>query len=60
MENKKTNFQIGTSIRCDFEENTWTFEMPKGFMWTGGKFLIVPIEFEDTTKNIEVIKTIKQ
>jgi hypothetical protein len=40
--------QVGESLSCDFDENTWTFRMPKGFCWTGGKFAIVPIEtFDD-------------
>lgn len=36
--------QVGRSITCDFHEGTWTFEMPKGFCWTGGNFAIVPEE----------------
>jgi len=43
-ETKQFPTQIGKSITCDFQENTWTFEMPKKFAFTGGKFAIVPTE----------------
>jgi hypothetical protein len=33
--------QIGTSATADFEENTWTFEMPKTFKVRAGVFAIV-------------------
>jgi len=36
--------QIGTSITADFDDNTWTFEMQKGFTVTSGKFIIMPAD----------------
>jgi len=36
--------QIGTSIESDFGESTWTFEMPKGYKISVGKYAIVPID----------------
>ena len=36
--------QIGDSATADFEDNTWTFEMPKEFRIAAGKFAIVPME----------------
>lgn len=43
-EKPKLQPQVGESITCNFRENTWTFKMPKGFIFTGGKFSIVPTE----------------
>lgn len=34
--------QIGQSARADFDESTWEFEMPEDFLFTGGRFAIVP------------------
>jgi len=39
--------QFAESLTADFEENTWTFEMPEDFRVTAGKFAIVPIEQYD-------------
>jgi len=50
-ETKQFPTQIGQSIACDFQENTWTFEMPKKFAWTGGKFAIVPNEDYEKSKS---------
>jgi len=36
--------QIGESLTCDFEENTWTFEMEDNFEVTAGEFMIIPKE----------------
>ena len=36
--------QIGTSVAADFEENSWTFEMPEGFTMCAGQFAILPID----------------
>lgn len=36
--------QKGESLSADFEENTWTFEMPRDFVITAGYFMIVPME----------------
>lgn len=47
--------QIGISHSADFEENTWTFEMPKGFEVIAGDFVIVPKEKYD-----ELIKKFNQ
>lgn len=55
MENKKTiQKQVGKSITCDFRKNTWTFEMPKGFYFTGGHFLIIPVDSESATCEYEI------
>lgn len=54
-ETKQFPTQIGQSITCDFQENTWTFEMPKKFAWTGGKFAIVPNEDFEEMKN-DIVK----
>lgn len=40
MENITTQF--GESLMADFEENTWTFELPEGFKVKAGSFAIVP------------------
>lgn len=42
MQNFKT--QIEESLTADFQEKTWTFEMPEDFKIKAGKFAIVPIE----------------
>ena len=34
--------QIGEALTADFEENTWTFEMPEDFIVTAGEFAIIP------------------
>lgn len=34
--------QIGISEGANFEENTWTFQMPEGFVVKAGEFSIVP------------------
>jgi len=36
--------QIGTAVTADFEDNTWTFEMPDEFNVTAGNFAILPLE----------------
>jgi hypothetical protein len=36
--------QTGVSATANFEENTWTFEMPEDFSVCAGKFAIVPID----------------
>lgn len=36
--------QIGMSIGADFEEMTWTFEMPSDFKMTAGRFIITPYD----------------
>lgn len=36
--------QIGTSVAADFEESTWTFEMPEGFSMSAGTFAILPVD----------------
>lgn len=35
--------QFGESLTGDFEERTWTFEMPEDFSVKAGEFAIVPI-----------------
>lgn len=47
--------QIGQSITCDFQEKTWTFEMPEGFVFTGDKFAIITTEDYEHMK-AEIIK----
>jgi hypothetical protein len=34
--------QFGTAVTADFEELTWTFEMPETFEVSAGEFAIVP------------------
>lgn len=34
--------QIGTSLTADFEENTWTFQLPERYAVSAGIFAIVP------------------
>ena len=42
MELKKTiPTQFGISATADFEENTWTFEMPETYSVVAGEFAIV-------------------
>jgi len=36
------NTQFGESLTGDFEERTWTFEMPEDFTVKSGEFAIVP------------------
>lgn len=36
--------QIGKSVGADFEDMTWTFEMPKKFSIRAGEFVIIPKE----------------
>lgn len=38
------NMQFGESLTCDFEANTWTFEMDKNFIVSAGNFTIIPSE----------------
>ena len=45
------NIQIGTSIAADFQESSWTFEMPKDFEMSAGVFAIVPIENKSELNN---------
>ena len=40
----KLKTQIGTSVTADFEESTWTFEMPEGFTMSAGQFAIMPVD----------------
>ena len=40
----KIKTQIGTSVTADFEESTWTFEMPEDFTMSAGKFAILPVD----------------
>ena len=59
------NTQTGTSLTGDFEESTWTFEMPKGFEVWAGKFEILPKSEYDTLKAsnqelIEVLEHVKR
>jgi hypothetical protein len=37
------NVQAGISAGVDFENNTWTFDMPKGFQASAGKYIIVKV-----------------
>jgi len=36
--------QFGTAVTADFEESTWTFEMPENYEVSAGEFAIVPKE----------------
>lgn len=48
--------QLGVSATADFEDNTWTFEMPESFTVTAGTFAIVPVEqFNAALNNLETI-----
>ena len=40
----KIKTQIGTSVTADFEESSWTFEMPEDFTMSAGKFAILPVD----------------
>lgn len=44
----KFKTQIGEALTADFQENTWTFEMPNDYKIKGGEFAIVPKEQYDT------------
>jgi len=49
----KLPLQRGTSQTADFEENTWTFEMPEKFRVTAGRFVIIPEEkFEAFARSV--------
>ena len=48
--------QFGTAVTADFEELTWTFEMPKEYEVSAGEFAIVPKEKYD--KLIEMFNRI--
>jgi len=39
---KQIKAQTGSSLTCDFKENTWTFEMEENFVMVAGEFSIVP------------------
>lgn len=39
---RKIKTQFGKSVTGDFEEMTWTFEMPEDFKLAAGEFAIVP------------------
>ena len=56
MSNLKT--QIGDSLTGDFEENTWTFEMPETFKVTAGEFAIIPKEKYNTA--VQTVKNIME
>ena len=46
--------QFGESLTADFQENTWTFEMPTDFKVFAGDFAIVPKE-----NFLELVKALK-
>lgn len=47
--------QIGISSECNFEENTWAFEMNGNYSVWAGKFAIVPLElYEDALQRIQI------
>jgi len=51
--------QFGTALTADFEESTWTFEMPEDYEVSAGEFAIVPKEKYDLLiYTLEVIKGI--
>jgi hypothetical protein len=37
------NAQLGISAGTDFENNTWTFEMPDGFKAGAGGYMIIKV-----------------
>lgn len=56
--------QFGESLTGDFEERTWTFEMPEDFSVKAGEFAIVPIAeynalIEKPSFNGELILTLE-
>jgi hypothetical protein len=56
--------QFGESLTGDFEERTWTFEMPEDFSVKAGEFAIVPIDeykqlIEKPSFNGELILTLE-
>ena len=46
--------QFGESLTADFQENTWTFEMPTDYKVFAGDFAIVPKE-----NFLELVKALK-
>jgi hypothetical protein len=52
--------QFGTALTADFQESTWTFEMPEDYEVTAGEFAIVPKEKYDLLiYTLEAIKGIE-
>lgn len=48
--------QIGTASSADFEEGTWTFDMPTNFRVCAGKFAIIPEkQYNEALNNIETM-----
>lgn len=54
--------QFGTSAEADFEQNTWTFEMPETFEVYAGEFAIVDKEQYLTAVNYHdrMVECLKQ
>jgi hypothetical protein len=54
---KQIKTQTGSSLTCDFEENTWTFEMDENFVMCAGEFSIVPKnEFTELITLVQKLK----
>ncbi|MDP2687545.1 MAG: hypothetical protein Q8O62_10000 [Aequorivita sp.] len=54
----KTSVQFGTSVTADFQEGTWTFQMPKDFTMTAGNFAILPLsEFRTNSIQPRILDT---
>ena len=53
---KEVATQFGAAITADFEENTWTFEMPNDFKVWPGEFAIVDKQVYD--KILSALKSV--
>lgn len=54
--NQMNKTQLGESASANFEENTWTFEMPEDFIVTAGTFAIVPVrQYYQAVNNLQTI-----
>lgn len=55
MPEKKTiHTQFGVSATSDFEENTWTFEMPEKYSVVAGEFALVDkILYDQLMQSVE-------
>lgn len=58
MSVRKKEIQFGISATADFEENTWTFEMPEDYSVSAGEYALVPKDKFD--KAIEALSAMKK
>lgn len=51
------NTQFGISFDANFDENTWSFEMPNDFHVTAGKFAILPKQkYQDLLRVLRIVR----